>query len=542
MANLSNLLAAQSNLVTDQDLAVVATTGSYTDLINRPVVISLKVSSIDYPGDDLAADTAGGQVLTLTGTGFEATPTVYIGGVLAPSVTFVSSTELLVTTPARTAGTYDIYVVNPGGATAIMVFGISYSGTPAWTTSAGSLGTFGGTFSVQLQATGDAPVSYSLTPGSVLPSGVTLSSSGLLTGSGISVSQAFNFSVTAVDGQNQDTPRSFLVNISIGEPFFKNVTMLLQGNGTNGGQNNTFLDSSSNNFAITRNGNTTQGSFSPYGPNWSNFFDGDGDFFTLSSNSALNQSGNFTQECWLFLNAYPSSAATTVYGFETTNFLKLAISTTGQLLCDKSGVGIQITGSVLGIGVWNHVALVRNGSGSNNVTLYLNGVSQGQATGTDTVSVSGTGYIARRTDASNVSITGYVSNLRVTNTAIYTSAFTPSTTPLTVVSGTSLLTCADNRFVDDSTNNFAITVFGNPSVQRFSPFAPPSPGYTTATIGGSGFFDGSVDRLVVEGSTTGALALPGDFTIETWVYLNSISDTVQAVSYTHLTLPTKRIV
>ena len=31
MANLSNLLTGQSNLVTDQDLAAVATTGSYSD-------------------------------------------------------------------------------------------------------------------------------------------------------------------------------------------------------------------------------------------------------------------------------------------------------------------------------------------------------------------------------------------------------------------------------------------------------------------------------------------------------------------------------
>jgi hypothetical protein len=38
MANLSNLLAAQSNLVTDQDLAAVATTGSYGDLLNTPTL------------------------------------------------------------------------------------------------------------------------------------------------------------------------------------------------------------------------------------------------------------------------------------------------------------------------------------------------------------------------------------------------------------------------------------------------------------------------------------------------------------------------
>ena len=42
------------------------------------------------------------------------------------------------------------------------------------------------------------------------------------------------------------------------DPYYENVTLNLHGDGTNGAQNNTFLDSSTNNFTITRNGNTTQ--------------------------------------------------------------------------------------------------------------------------------------------------------------------------------------------------------------------------------------------------------------------------------------------
>ena len=70
------------------------------------------------------------------------------------------------------------------------------------------------------------------------------------------------------------------------DPYFQYVTSLLHGDGTNGGQNNTFLDSSSNAFSITRNGNTTQGSFSPYGSNWSTYYGGS-DYFTLPQNSAF---------------------------------------------------------------------------------------------------------------------------------------------------------------------------------------------------------------------------------------------------------------
>ena len=64
------------------------------------------------------------------------------------------------------------------------------------------------------------------------------------------------------------------------DPYFEYVSLLLSGEtaAINGAQNNTFQDSSTNNFTITRNGNTTQGSFSPYLPNWSNYFDGSGDY------------------------------------------------------------------------------------------------------------------------------------------------------------------------------------------------------------------------------------------------------------------------
>ena len=87
------------------------------------------------------------------------------------------------------------------------------------------------------------------------------------------------------------------------DPYFQYVTSLLHGDGTNGGQNNTFLDSSSNAFTITRNGNTTQGSFSPYGSNWGNYFDGTGDYLTIANNAALQfGTGDFTVEGWFYLS------------------------------------------------------------------------------------------------------------------------------------------------------------------------------------------------------------------------------------------------
>ena len=71
------------------------------------------VTSVAYPGDDTAADPAGGQTVVLTGTGFAASGmTVSIGGTTAPSVAHDSNTQLTITTPAKAAGDYDIVVTN----------------------------------------------------------------------------------------------------------------------------------------------------------------------------------------------------------------------------------------------------------------------------------------------------------------------------------------------------------------------------------------------------------------------------------------------
>lgn len=176
-----------------------------------------KITAVTYPGNDTAVDIAGGQTVTVTGSGFVNNAQVIVNGGLAPVISFINSTSISFTTAANPAGGYPLYIVNPDGGTAIFVTGIQYSGVPAWTTAAGTIGSPGQNagMNISIAATGDAPVTYSLYSGS-LPAGVTLNSStGAISGTtpSVAVNTTYNFVVTATDAQNQDTNRSFSLTV-----------------------------------------------------------------------------------------------------------------------------------------------------------------------------------------------------------------------------------------------------------------------------------------------------------------------------------------
>jgi len=311
---------------------------------------------------------------------------------------------------------------------------------------------------------------------------------------------------------------------------FNYVTMLLHGDGTNGAQNNTFVDVSTNNYTITRNGNTTQGSFSPYGSNWSNYFNGSTDFFNTAQSANFTFDANFTVEFWVYITASQNSD---IVG-TANNAAFIGSGNSGWIISNYTSGGVKFgyqsnnswvidttVGMTPTLNSWNHIAIVRSGS---TITGYLNGVA-----GTTPITSSATFtsnlygvYVGSGAGNQNSKLGGYVSNLRVVKgTAVYTSTFTPPTAPLTAISGTQLLTCQSNRFIDNSANAFTATVNGTPSVQRFNPFGTAT-AYSTSVIGGSGYFDGSGDYLTGTGSSNLAFG-SGDFTIELWVYFNSVA-------------------
>jgi hypothetical protein len=294
-------------------------------------------------------------------------------------------------------------------------------------------------------------------------------------------------------------------------------TSLLTLQNSQSSNNNAFLDSSSNNFLITRNGNTTQGTFSPFSQTgWSNFFAGSGNNLTIATTTAFGVgTGDFTLECWVFC-AFTGADQTIIdfRGSLTATPWAFSVSSTG-LARTYDGSSVR-SGGQLTANSWNHVAWVR---ASNVNTVYVNGVSGHTWTATTNFGSTNPATIAASIGGGEA-YTGYISNLRfLKGTALYTTTFTPPTSPLTNITNTSLLTCQSNRFVDNSTNNFTLTPNGTPSVQAFSPFAPTA-AYSAGANGGSGYFDGTGDYLGC-GTQTAYSFGTGTFTIEAWVYVTS---------------------
>jgi hypothetical protein len=305
--------------------------------------------------------------------------------------------------------------------------------------------------------------------------------------------------------------------------YFDYVTALLSGSGTDNTDNNTFLDSSTNNFTVKRNGNPTQGSFGPYGGGWSNYFDGTGDFLTLSS-APVAATGTFTIECWVYVTG--TAVAQSIYG----QYLGNPSPAAGRWnmlwndAANKFSFSIASTSyestSTYSANTWYHIAWVRDGS--NNLSLYVNGVRDSTRANITASLYTGNPIIGARSDGTTP-YTGYISNFRVTNTVVYSgTTYTVPTGPLTAITGTTLLTCQSNRFIDNSTNNFTITRSGNVAVEKFNPFgiinnSGVPEAYTPSVYGGSAYLDGTGDYLTV--ATNTALDFENsDFTAECWIY------------------------
>ena len=503
---------------------------SLSDTISLgPKISSVQIANSTYVVKDDTNINIGGGYIVITGSGFQSNCSVIVDSNLACSVAFVSSTQIRAELPAKPAGTYNIYLLNGDGGTAIRVNALQYSNTPTWvTTSPLTSQQEDSNVSIQLAANGAN--TYSLQAGSTLPTGLTLSANGLISGlvnTNVSVETTFNFTVEAIDIENQETPKAFAVTITVSEPYFYQTVLLLDGDGTNGANNNVFRDSSNNNFTVTRNGNPTQGSFSPYSPaGFGAYFDGSDDSYSVPESADFRfGSGDFTMEAWLWIETNANS--------------QLAFHWNGTTTGDITGSTNVLPNQ------WNHCAITRTGT---TIRFWINGVqdSAGALTVSSTIyNNSDPLYIGRGADHSAGSgrdichcgevgggankwfwylrsggtgfFKGYMSNFRISNSVRYTTTFTPSTVDLTNDANTKLLTLNRNGPLDLSSSARVVTPIAGVRTINFSPFAPTTQ-YSVASHVGSAYFDQSGDYLSIPGGSHFQFA-SNAFTVEAWVYI-----------------------
>jgi hypothetical protein len=297
------------------------------------------------------------------------------------------------------------------------------------------------------------------------------------------------------------------------DPYFEYTTLLLPGNGTNGAQNNTFLDGSTNNFTITRNGNTPQGTFSPFSQTgWSNYFDGTGDYLSTNTTNAAWQlgTGDFEIGFWI----YPANVTGNKDIFTQRNASGTPqIFLINNVLRYNNALVAGILDATISVAAntWTYCVLSRV---SGTTRWFVNGASAGSVADTNNWSSTNSWWVSSSSQPFN----GYISNLRLIKGSGVTSVTVP-TSPFTGVSGTSFLTCQSNRFLDASSNNFTITPNADARVVAFSPFNPTA-SWSAATNGGSGYFDGSGDYLSVAYNAAFSFST-GAYCIETWAYSTS---------------------
>jgi hypothetical protein len=284
-------------------------------------------------------------------------------------------------------------------------------------------------------------------------------------------------------------------------------------------QNKNFADNSTSALTVNTSGSPAAQPFSPFAPGGAygvssvggSIYLGSSNYLSASSNSGLSfGTGDFTIEFWM----YPTAAFSTTRIFSTyTNGIAIYPNNSGNILVDAYGVATRVTtSSTVSINNWTHIAVARS---SGTTTVYINGVSGGS--GADSTNYSNSGLYVGTDNGTNF-YTGYISNLRVVKgTAVYTSNFTPPTSPVTAISGTQLLLNGTNSGVYDSTAKNDVLTTGSAQIST-----------SQSKYGGSSMY-------FVKANGTDALTLPaspnwsfstGDFTVEFWLKTSTTASNI----------------
>ena len=229
--------------------------------------------------------------------------------------------------------------------------------------------------------------------------------------------------------------------------------------------------------------------------NGSIFCAGSADYLTVGGHSDLDfGTGNFTIEGFFNTNKNTNStiiASRNYYTAGTNGNWLLRITDSNRIAFatydGTSNEEYSEFSFAVKLRKWHHFALVREGTGSNQTKIYIDGNSIGAMTVSKSLSAGTTDIgIGEDLSGTNQEFKGYISNIRIIKgTALYTSNFTPPTSPLTNVTNTKLLCCQSTTsataaaVVPNSISaggNVSVDISKNP----FDAFSVDGIGYSTA--------------------------------------------------------------
>jgi len=197
-----------------------------------------------------------------------------------------------------------------------------------------------------------------------------------------------------------------------------------------------------------------------------------GQYLLGPTTSALNfGTGAFTVEYWVFLNAFGGAGLSVTFSASNASAdFQFGMSDGNGAYWHNSGIQLTSPSTGKPLGKWLHVALVRSGT---TASLFCNGVRSSTTTNSAAVNLTNFNIGSYQAGPSAYMTAGWISNLRITNTAVYDPTATTlilPTAPLTAISGTQLLTLQSATIIDNSTNALAITNNGSVGMQTVAPF------------------------------------------------------------------------
>jgi hypothetical protein len=311
---------------------------------------------------------------------------------------------------------------------------------------------------------------------------------------------------------------------------------------------NSFLtDSSVNNFTITNTGSVTSSTLTPVPVtglyqatiNGSVSFNGIGQLLSIPSNSVFSfGTGDFTIEHWVYSTSFAIQAATISLfsnnsGSYITGQCQIVVNTNGTISFSyATGLSTTVdltTSTTITTNAWYHIAVVRSGSGSGNLKIYINGTVAATSAGavTQAIGTTSTGRIGLNgNSAGNLIFTGYLSNMRIVKgNAVYTANFTVPFRVLTTSQTANTNGNPSSAIAGSETSLLLDTYYGGNFLRDASFYSinitasGGAPSSTVAPIpnNGSISFNGTSQYLM--SPTDAALAMgTGDFTVECWWY------------------------